>query len=184
MVVFDGTVFPARGLRKTHTLASTPFTAPDGGTLGWVHRGQVQLGTTRRPGTRLDPAAFDAARARVDIVACYPGADAAALHAFVAAGARGIVLEATGAGNANPEICAAVGELSAAGVVVVTATRVEQGPIAAIYGDGGGMDLLAAGAVPAGRLRPSQARICLAALLGVHGDAAAVRDELPALLSA
>src|SRR4051794_12775016 len=32
LVVFDGTVFPARGVRKAHTLASTAFTAPDGGT--------------------------------------------------------------------------------------------------------------------------------------------------------
>jgi L-asparaginase len=183
LVVFDGTVFPARGVRKGHTLASTAFTAPDGGTVGWVHDGQVHLDGRRRRQTPLELAAFDAARARVDVVACYPGADATALHAFAAAGARGIVLEATGAGNANPEICAAVAELSAAGIVVVTATRVEQGPIAAIYGDGGGIDLLAAGAVPAGRLRPSQARIYLAALLGVRGDAAAVRAELPALFS-
>jgi L-asparaginase len=184
LVVFDGTVFPARGVRKGHTLASTAFTAPDGGTLGWVHDGQVHLdGRGPRRRTPLELAAFDAARARVDVVACYPGADATALHAFAAAGARGIVLEATGAGNANPEICAAVAELSATGVVVVTATRVEQGPIAAIYGDGGGIDLLAAGAIPAGRLRPSQARVCLAALLGVRDDAAAVRTELPALFS-
>lgn len=184
MVVFDGTVFPARGVRKAHTLASTAFTAPDGGTLGWVREAVAHLEAPRRPRTRLDLSAFDATRARVDIAACYPGADATALRAFAAAGARGIVLEATGAGNANPEICAAVAELSARDVVVVTASRVEQGPIAAIYGDGGGMDLLAAGAIPAGRLRPSQARICLAALLGVHGDVAAVRERLPDLLSA
>jgi L-asparaginase len=182
LVVFDGTVFPARGVRKAHTLASSAFTAPDGGTLGWVHDGRVHLGARRRPATPLDLSDFDPARARVDIVACYPGADATALRAFVAAGARGIVLEATGAGNANPEICAAVEEAGAGGVVVVTATRVEQGPIAAIYGDGGGIDLLSAGAIPAGRLRPSQARVCLAALLGVRGDADAVRDELPGLL--
>jgi L-asparaginase len=183
MVVFDGTVYPARGIRKAHTLASTAFVAPDGGTLGWVHDGRVQLGARRTAGAALDLSAFDAARARVDIVAIYPGADATALHAFAAAGARGVVLEGTGAGNANPEICAAVAELCAAGVVVVTATRVEQGPVAAIYGDGGGIDLLAAGAVPAGRLRPSQARICLAALLGVRNDVTVVREELPALLS-
>jgi L-asparaginase len=142
----------------------------------------VHLSTRRRPAAPLDLSAFDPTRARVDIVACYPGADATALRAFIAAGAGGIVLEATGAGNANPDMCAAVAEASAAGVVVVTASRVEQGPIAAIYGDGGGIDLLAAGALPAGQLRPSQARICLAALLGVRGDAAAVREELPRLL--
>jgi L-asparaginase len=127
----------------------------------------------RRPALPL--AAFDADGVRVDVVACYPDADATALRACVAAGARGIVLEATGAGNANPVICAAVAELIAAGVVVVTSTRVAAGPVTPIYGDGGGVDLLAAGAVPSGLLRPSQARMLLAALLGIHRDPAEVR---------
>ena len=85
------------------------------------------------------------------------------------------MLEATGAGNANPGVCAAVQELTAAGVVVVTSTRVAAGPVAAIYGDGGGVDLRAAGAVPSGLLRPSQARMLLAALLGSHRDPDVVR---------
>lgn len=85
------------------------------------------------------------------------------------------MLEATGAGNANPAICAAVAELTAAGVVVVTSTRVAAGPVTAIYGDGGGVDLLAADAVPSGLLRPSQARMLLAALLGIHRDPDEVR---------
>ncbi|MEX5719489.1 asparaginase [Geodermatophilus maliterrae] len=181
VVVFDGAVLPARGIRKNHTLASTAFTAPDGGLLGWVHQGEVHLSTRRRTRAHLDLTAFDPSRARVDIAACYPGADAVALRAFRAAGARGLVLEATGAGNANPEISDAVAELSAAGLVVALSTRVPEGPVAGIYGDGGGADLVAAGAVPTGRLRPSQARIALAALLGVHADVGAVREALPGL---
>jgi L-asparaginase len=112
---------------------------------------------------------------RVDVVPCYPDADATALRACVEAGARGIVLEATGAGNANAAICTAVAELTAAGVVVVTSTRVAAGPVTPIYGDGGGVDLLRAGSLPSGLLRPSQARMLLVALLGVHHDADVVR---------
>ena len=115
-------------------------------------------------------------------MACYPDADAAALRAFADAGARGIVLAATGAGNANPTICDAVAELTAAGLVVVTSTRVAAGPVTAIYGDGGGIDLLRAGAQPSGLLRPSQARILLAALLGIHRDPAAVRKAFADLV--
>ena len=181
LVVFDGTVLPARGIRKAHTLASSAFVSPDGGSLGWVHDGCVHLTRQGRPRRCLDLSAFVPSRARVDIAACYPGADATALRAFAQAGARGLVLEATGAGNANPEICDAVAELSAAGIVVATSTRVAEGPVAAIYGDGGGADLLAAGAVPTGQLRPSQARIALAALLGVHEDPDAVRELFPSI---
>jgi L-asparaginase len=164
-----------RGTRKSHTLAADTFTNPYGGALCWVHRGDVEVVTTPRRRPALDLAAFDPTQVRVDVAASHPDADATALHAFAAAGARGIVLEATGAGNANPAVCAAVRELTDAGVVVVTSTRVPDGPVAAIYGDGGGVDLLAAGAVPSGLLRPSQARVLLAALLGVHLDAAEIR---------
>jgi L-asparaginase len=54
----------------------------------------------------------DLNRVRVDIAACYPGADGTVLRAFAAAGAHGIVLQATGAGNANPAICDTVAELT------------------------------------------------------------------------
>ena len=184
VVVFDGEVLPARGVRKVHTLASSAFAAPGHGSLGWVRDGQVHLTSPSGSRPRLDLAALDTSRARVDIVACYPGADATALRALAGAGARGLVLEATGAGNATPEIRDAVAELSAAGRVVVLSTRVPEGPVAAIYGDGGGADLLEAGAVLSGRLRPPQARIALAGLLGVHDDVAAVRETFPQFCSA
>jgi L-asparaginase len=177
LIGFGGRLFPARGTRKAHTLAADAFVNPAGGPLGWVHGADVGIVTVPRRPPALPLDAFDPAGVRVDIVACYPDADATALHACAAAGARGIVLEATGAGNANPTICAAVAELTAAGVVVVTSTRVAEGPVVAIYGDGGGIDLLRAGAVPSGLLRPPQARILLAALLGIHRDPDAVRQE-------
>lgn len=180
LIVFDGSVFAAGGTCKSHTLGSSTFASPDGGALGWVHGRTVHVLRAPRPRLRLDLSAMDPSRARVDIVTCYPGADATALHAFAAAGARGIVLEATGAGNANEAICEAVSELTASGVVVATSTRVSAGPVAAIYGNGGGADLLAAGAVPTGVLRPPQARVLLAALLGVHADPRAAREALRA----
>jgi L-asparaginase len=175
LVAFGGRLFPARGTRKVHTLAADAFAAPDTGALGWISGDRVWVESSPRRHPVLDLSAFDPAGVRVDVVPCHPDADATALRALAGAGARGIVLEATGAGNANPEICAAVTELTAAGVVVVTSTRVAAGRVAALYGNGGGADLLAAGAVPAGLLRPPQARVLLAALLGVHADPGTVR---------
>lgn len=175
LVVFGGRVFAARGVRKSHTLAADTFTSPSGGPLGWVRDGrlQVELRPRRRPVLPLG--LLD--DVRVDVVALYPGVDATGLLACAVAGARGIVLQATGAGNANPVVCDAVAELVQRGVVVVTSTRVEAGPVAAIYGNGGGTELLRAGAVPSGVLRPSQARVLLAVLLSTSDDPQQVRES-------
>ena len=178
LITFDGAVFAAQGTRKTHTVASAAFSAPDVGPLGRVRDGAVSV--TARPvrNPPLDLSALNLAGIRVDVVACYPGADATVLHAVAAAGARGVVLVGTGAGNANPAINAAVARLTADGVPVALSTRAAAGPVAGIYGNGGGLDLLAAGAVPTGVLRPSQARILLTALLAAYRDPVRVAEEL------
>jgi len=103
---------------------------------------------------------------RVDIVAIYPGCDAAHIEASLQAGADGIVLAALGSGNANPGIAVAVKRCAERGVPVVVSSRVPEGLLVASYGGGGGgHDLVAAGAVHSSTLRPGQARILLAALL-------------------
>jgi L-asparaginase len=175
LIVFDGLVLPARGARKVETLASAAFAAPDTGPVGRVAEGTVHVlsGAARR--APLDRAPLDLGSVRVDTVALYPGADATALHAHVAAGATGIVLEGTGLGNANPGVAAAVAALTSGGITVVLSTRVHCGPVLGLYGNGGGEDLRAAGAVFAGFLRPSQARVLLLALLGTGASAAEIR---------
>ena len=103
---------------------------------------------------------------RVDLVAIAPGGDDLHIRASLAAGAQGIVLVALGSGNATPAVVAAVRDCVAAGVPVVTSSRVPQGRLTPSYGGGGGgHDLQGAGALHAARLRPGQARILLAALL-------------------
>ena len=165
LLSFAGEVFPARGVRKTQTVRSRAFGNPDYGLCGSIAEdGEIELvaGLPRHPALPLpDPGT---AR-RVDLIASYPGADEAHLRASLEAGAAGIVLQGTGIGNANPLLCRAVADATAAGAVVVTSTRVHAGPVVPVYGAGGGKDLLAAGAIPSGLLRPSQSLVLLSLLL-------------------
>ena len=179
LVVFDGLVLAARGTRKVHTQEAAAFAQPDGGPLGRVVDGRLVVDGVPAHREHLDLAAADLATPRVDIAAVYPGVDGTALHAFASAGARGVVLVATGAGNANPAVVAAVADLTSQGVVVGLTTRVDTGPVWGGYGGGGGgADLIAAGAVPLGTLRAGQGRILLLALLAALGDPVEVRATL------
>ncbi len=178
LIVFDGEVFAAAGTRKTHTLAPAAFSSTVSGSIGRVWDGSLTVTSTPHRHAPLSLDSIETADLRVDIVPYYPGADTAALSAVIAAGARGIILEGTGAGNANPAFCEELTSLSADGVVVVLSTRVASGPVAAIYGAGGGSDLLEAGAIPSGALRPPQCRIQLLALLASLHDPELVRQEL------
>jgi L-asparaginase len=168
LIVFAGSVLPARGTRKVHTEALAAFGSVTGVAAGEVVDGSVTIAATpRRPEPLPRPTAeFD--RTRVDLVEMYPGADDALMRAAVAAGARGIVLAGTGIGNANPIVVDTVRAMVADGVAIVLSTRVPEGPVAGVYGDGGGADLVAAGIPTASGLPATQLRILLALWLSQH----------------
>lgn len=178
LISFDGTVRSARGARKSHTIASSPF---HGGTV-LAHLVGSQVVATARPVRRprlpVPGTAFD--DVRVDIVTAYPGASPDLFDYAVRSGARAVVLAGMGVGNAGPGFAEATARAVEAGCPVVLSTRASWGPVVPLYGSGGGTDLVAAGAVPSGDLNPFQARI-LAALLIALGTSPA---EFPAAFTA
>jgi L-asparaginase len=155
LVSFAGAVLAPLGLAK---LAGPPMF--DGTRVGSVTGGTFSTHAAKqRP--YLGPVG---SAPRVDIAPAYPGADGTAVDAFVAAGARGVVVEAMGAGNAGEAMVDAVARTCRRGVVVAVTTRVPGGGACASYGPG--HDLAGAGAVLVPRLRSSQARVLLTAALG------------------
>lgn len=173
VIAFAGQVFAARGTVKQHTLAARAFGDPDGLPLGRVEFGRVTWGR-RGPRPRALPLPAPGVTApRVDIVMHHSDGDTVLFDAALAAGARGVVLVGTGAGNATPQIAEAVRRATERGVLVAVSTRVAAGAVAPIYTGGGAVDLEAAGARLTGTLRPGQARIAvLASLLAARGASA------------
>ncbi|MHB9758080.1 asparaginase [Streptomyces sp. BYX5S] len=184
LVVFDGKVHAARGTVKTQTLAADAFADPSGQPLGRLGFGRVDLRHKPARPAPLPRPEPGAAIPRVDIVMHHSDADATLFEAAVAAGARGIVLVATGAGNATPELVDAVADAVRRGVLVAVSTRVSAGPLAEIYTGGGAVDLVAAGAVLSGTLRAGQTRIAVLAALLADVTPATRPDLLRRLIDA
>ncbi|MGE7385666.1 asparaginase [Streptomyces sp. NPDC004126] len=182
LITFAGRVHAARGTVKTQAVALDAFADPSKELLGKIGFGKVAvLRQPERPAPLALPA-MPELPPRVDMVMHHADADPLLLNAAVEAGAQGIVLIGTGAGNATPEIVEAVRAAVARGVLVALTTRVAAGPVTEIYTHGGAVDLVAAGAVPTGTLRAGQARIAvLAALLSATDPAARTRTLRAAL---
>jgi L-asparaginase len=180
LIVFAGLIHAPQRVRKHHTLALDPYHSSDTGPLGHVIGGTTRLVSRPvRPAPLPMPGpAFD--RTRVDVVCCYPGTDATLAEAAVNAGAQAVVIAGTGAGNGNHALVEWTRGATASGVTVGLATRVAEGPVVPIYGNGGGVDLLRAGAVCLGGLPLFHGRLLLAMLIGTGSpvDAATLADYI------
>ena len=107
----------------------------------------------------------------------YSGADGGYVRHAADTGAEGIVVEAFGLGNVNEPMYEAIEYAIDKGVPVVISTRVYDGSVLPAYGfKGGGATLEEIGAVFAGDLTPSKARILLMLALAQTKD----REELQA----
>lgn len=177
VVVLAGSIDAADDVTKTHASALDTFRSLNDGPLGIVDDGGVRLVRRRGPRRRV---ATTVAAARVPLITAHVAMDGSLVDAAVAAGADGLVVEATGAGNTAAALLEAATRAMAAGIPVALTTRCPSGAAGAGYAfPGGGATWVRAGAMLTGTLGGPKARIALALGIGAGLD----RDGLAALLA-
>src|SRR5262249_27984594 len=126
MIALNNQINAAREATKTHTSDVETFKSGDFGFLGYadVDRVVFYRAPLRRQHIALKPLKQNEKLPYIEIVPMYGGADAKLIHAAVAAGAKGIVVQALGWGNVNIPLYEGIVETIKKGIPVVITTRV------------------------------------------------------------
>ncbi len=168
LVMLNEEIQAAREVTKTSTHRLETFRSPDLGMLGYADpdgRVAIYRHPARRhaPNTEFDVGGLDTLP-RVDVAATYAGADAAAISAFITAGARGIVMSSVAPGLVTPVQQDALLSARREGVVIVQSTRAGSGRVLRRA------SMREAGIVAADNLNPQKARVLTMLALTVTND--------------
>ena len=164
MVVFNRKVFAGRTAVKVHATDIDAFAAPHAGPIGRIQGGAVASQTRPSVGTAVAIKARGLS-ARVAMIPMVVGDDGSLLD-LARPSHEGVVVVAFGSGNVPPGAVPAIRRWIEDKKPVVLASRCLFGEVTPVYAfDGGGSQLVAMGAIPAGPRTPSQARMELAIAL-------------------
>lgn len=159
LVVMNGQINAARDVTKTSTLDVETFQTLGFGLLGLADVEKVRFyrSPTRRQTIPLRP---DDTLPTVEIVTEYAGSDGRVIRALLEQGTMdGLVVAGLGLGHVSSGSVAAIREVRARGIPVVTSTRVLTGRIVPLYSNN--VELLDAGVVLSDNLSPQKARVLL-----------------------
>ncbi|MGH9884296.1 MAG: asparaginase [bacterium] len=158
MILLNDEILAARDATKSNAVRPNAFSAPYRGDLGLAEPEGIVF--HRAPGRHQ---VFDLSNVRdlprVDISYTYSGADGADIDAFVAAGAKGIVVAAAGRGATTPAQRQAIERAMAKNVIVVVGTRAGSGTVP--VGEGVRGASASPSTIGTGDLNPQHARVLL-----------------------
>lgn len=149
----------ARNVRKTNSTNVQTFDSGEQGYLGYICMGKV---SRFNDALRRQKLPIPDELPKVTLLRTFAGADGSLVRFAVDSGAKGIVMEAVGAGNVNAKVYEAIEYAISKKVVVVITTSVYFSGVWPMYGDqGGGETLEKSGAILGGDLPPAKARLLL-----------------------
>jgi L-asparaginase len=179
LLVMNDTIYSGRDVTKNSTYRVQAFQSRDLGPLGYADAdGRIvyyhQSLKKHTVATEFDVRGLESLP-RVDVVLSYVGADGKMIEAAAAAGAKGIVSAATGAGRPTPAEDEAFDRMyKEKGVIMCLCSRVASGRVVRSPG------LAKRGFVAGDNLQPWKARVLLALALTKTGNA----DEIQRMFDA
>lgn len=163
VVVFNERIYSAKYVKKIHTSNLQGFSSFGYGYLGIIDNDKVDV--YQKPVSRGTFTPINAVP-RVDIIKCHTGSDGVFIDASVKAGAKGIVLEGVGRGQATPYMMESIKNAVDKGVKLIITTSAEEGKVYPSYGyKGSANDLKLAGVILGDDYDSKKARIKLAVML-------------------
>ena len=175
IICFEQEFHAARDVTKSHASRTDAFISYEHGKLGEVDGDRIVL--HRRPVLRRHYEA-EGVVADVELIKMAIGIGDRYLRFAADNGAKAIVLEGFGRGNAPPLVTATAIALVDQGLPVIMSSRCQRGRVKGIYGNGGGKTLSDGGVIFAGDLSGQKARVLVSVLLGMGLDGKRLREEI------
>ena len=164
VLAINDEIFSAREVYKSSTNLTNAFEAPHYGILGIVDADDVIFYRKSELRYKYEVKELEY---KVELIKLYSGVGRKFIDCSIAAGTKGLIIEAFGRGNVNPEIKTGILDAIKLGIPVIITSRVPTGRVLGIYAyEGGAKQLEEAGAIMAGDLKGDKARLKLMVLLG------------------
>lgn len=174
MLAVNDEIFSVREVYKSSTSQINAFDAPHYGVLGMIDVDDIIY--YRRSEFRY---MFNVNKIEpdVDLIKLCAGVSRKFIDYSVSTGVKGIVVEAFGRGNVNPEMKDGILDAISRNIPVVITSRVPNGRVLGIYGyEGGAKQLEDNGAIMGYDLNSEKARLKLMVLLGMGKSTAEIRQ--------
>ena len=164
----------ARNVVKTNSTNVQTFYSGEKGYLGYIVMGKVIRYNDAPPKQKLP---LSEKLPNVVFLGTFAGDDGSLARFAVDSGAKGIVIDAVGAGNVNAKVYEAIRYAISKGIAVVITTSVYHTGVWPMYGDeGGGAMLEKNGAILGGDLTGAKARLLLMlAIAKEKGDVSKIK---------
>lgn len=174
MLTVNDEIFSVREVYKSSTSLTNAFDAPHYGILGMIDVDDIIF--YRKSEFRYK-FKTDRIEPDVDLIKMCAGMSGKLIDHSVSTGVKGIVIEAFGRGNVNPEVKESILRAIEKDIPVVITSRVPNGRVLGIYGyDGGAKQLEDGGAIMGFDLNGEKARLKLMVLLGLGKSTQEIRE--------